>query len=97
MKSGLYVSKNDRMYMTTELVNYEPADREIYVMLDYEYIPSRDGKRPAKYMDVGMGSIADDGCMVTALGTSNPTLLHQAYLLTSSRATQGQKTATSST
>jgi hypothetical protein len=77
VKSGFYVSKNDRMYMTAELVNYEPADRDIYVMLDYEYIPSRDGKRPAEYMDVGMGSIAVDGCMVTALGTS-PTLLYLA-------------------
>jgi hypothetical protein len=68
VKSGFYVLGKDRMYMTAELVNYEPQDRDIYVMLDYEYIPSTDGKRPADYMDVGMGSIAVDGCIVTALG-----------------------------
>jgi hypothetical protein len=68
VKSGFYVSGKDKMYMTAELVNYEPQDRDVYVMLDYEYIPSPDGKRPADYMDVGMGSIAVDGCMVTALG-----------------------------
>jgi hypothetical protein len=69
VKSGFYLSTKDKIYMTGEFVNYEPADRDVYVMLDYEYIPSADGKRPADYMDVGMGSIAVDGCMVTALGT----------------------------
>ncbi|QDS72135.1 hypothetical protein FKW77_004102 [Venturia effusa] len=67
VKSGFYMSGKDKIYMTAEFVNYEPADRDIYVLLDYEYIPSVDGKRPADYMDVGMGAIAVDGCMVTAL------------------------------
>ncbi|KAE9970644.1 hypothetical protein EG328_006128 [Venturia inaequalis] len=67
VKSGFYVSGKDKMYMTAELVNYEPEDRDIYVMIDYEYIPSTDGKRPADYMDVGMGAIAVDGCLVTSL------------------------------
>lgn len=68
IKSGFYVSGKDKMYMTAELVNYEPQDRDVFVMLDYEYISSPDGKRPADYMDVGQGSIAVDGCLVTSLG-----------------------------
>jgi hypothetical protein len=67
VKSGFYLSKSDKIYMTAELVNYKPVDRDIYISMEYEYIqiPSG-GKKPAEFMDVGMGSIAVEACNMAA-------------------------------
>jgi hypothetical protein len=54
VKSGFYFSKADKLYMTAELVNYKPVDRDIYISMDCEYIKGS-GSKPAGYMDVGMG------------------------------------------
>jgi hypothetical protein len=64
VKSGFYDAHGDKIYMTAEAVNYKNEDREVYVSLDYEFVKSpNNGKKPAGYLDVGMGSLNIDGCM----------------------------------
>ncbi|KAF2663440.1 hypothetical protein BT63DRAFT_461169 [Microthyrium microscopicum] len=62
VKSGYYIGKTDQIYASAEIVNYKTYDREVYLSLDYEYVPGN-GKRPEGYMDVGMGAINIDACM----------------------------------
>jgi hypothetical protein len=34
---GYYVAKNDKIFMTTELVNYSNQEKQIYMIIDIEY------------------------------------------------------------
>jgi hypothetical protein len=58
VKSGFYIAKNDAMFMSAEIVNYDPVPKELYLSLDVEYIPGR----PSGYLDVGLGGISVQGC-----------------------------------
>jgi hypothetical protein len=53
VKSGAYVGPNDAFQFTAEVINYQPVEKEIYVTLDFEWVPGK----VANLHDVGMGSI----------------------------------------
>ena len=58
-KSGFFVRKNDRVTSSMEVINYDKVDKEIYLSLDYEFVP---GSMPTGYLDTGFGLINIDGC-----------------------------------
>jgi hypothetical protein len=53
VKSGAYIGPKDAFQFTAEVINYEPVEKEIYVTLDFEWVPGK----VADLLDVGMGSI----------------------------------------
>ena len=58
VKTGYFVPKNTSMSMSMEIVNYDDVEKDVYLSLDYEYLPHR----PDGYLDVSMGTINIDGC-----------------------------------
>jgi hypothetical protein len=38
---GYYVANKDKIFMTTELVNYSNQDKELFALIDIEYIPGK--------------------------------------------------------
>jgi hypothetical protein len=63
IKTGYVIGKKDRITFTMELINYEEKEKEVYLTLDYEYLPNG----PTGYLDVGMGAINSDGCGAMAI------------------------------
>ncbi|KAF2425340.1 hypothetical protein EJ08DRAFT_663670 [Tothia fuscella] len=61
VKAGYYISKSASTNLMTEVINYRNAEQEIFVSLDYEYIPNMP-TRPKEYLDVGMGAINVEPC-----------------------------------
>jgi hypothetical protein len=61
LKSGFWISKTDQLNMMAEVINYDQFEKEIYVSLDYEYLPNFQS-RPKEYYDVGFGSINVTPC-----------------------------------
>lgn len=61
VKSGYWISKNDKMAGQAEVINYKTTAQEVYLAIDMEYLPSN-GTRPEGYMDVGQGLINVDAC-----------------------------------
>ena len=53
VKSGAYVGPNDAFQFTAEDINYQPVEKEIFVTLDFEWVPGK----VSNLHDVGMGSI----------------------------------------
>lgn len=60
VKTGYYVQKADKMVLQAEVVNYDSVAKDVYLSLDYEYIPNV-GKGEG-WLDVAMGAINVDGC-----------------------------------
>ncbi|KAF2400927.1 hypothetical protein EJ06DRAFT_521587 [Trichodelitschia bisporula] len=58
VKSGVYITKSDTFQFTSEIVNYDPVDKEIFLTVDFEWVP---GKIPG-LLDVGMGALSVDDC-----------------------------------
>jgi hypothetical protein len=54
IKSGAYVGQSDQFQFSSEIVNYDPVEKEVYLTLDFEWLP---GKTP-NLLNVGMGSIS---------------------------------------
>jgi hypothetical protein len=52
VKSGAYIGQSDKFQFASEIVNYDPVEKEIYLTLDFEWVP---GKTPG-LLNVGMGS-----------------------------------------
>jgi hypothetical protein len=65
LKSGFWVSSKDTFNVMAEVINYQNAEKDIYVTLDYEYLPMP--SRPKDYYDVGMGAINVSPCGSIAL------------------------------
>jgi hypothetical protein len=63
IKTGYAIGQKDRITVTMELINYDEVEKEIYLTLDYEYLPNA----PIGYLDVGMGAINSDGCGAMAI------------------------------
>ncbi|KAF1809059.1 hypothetical protein P152DRAFT_174848 [Eremomyces bilateralis CBS 781.70] len=59
VKSGFYIGSNDTFTAMVEAVNYNPYEKDIYLSMDYEYIP---GPREPGWLNSGIGSISIDGC-----------------------------------
>jgi hypothetical protein len=53
VKSGAYVGPKDAFQFTAEVINYQPVEKDIYLTLDFEWVPGK----VASLHDVGMGSI----------------------------------------
>ena len=56
--SGVYIGSSDKFQFTSEIVNYDPKEKEIYLTVDFEWVP---GKVPG-LLDVGMGALSVDDC-----------------------------------
>jgi hypothetical protein len=61
IKSGFYVSKKDWFNMMMEVINYEKYERDIYLSLDYEYIPNMPS-RPKEWLATGIGAVNVSPC-----------------------------------
>ncbi|KAF2395827.1 hypothetical protein EJ06DRAFT_255790 [Trichodelitschia bisporula] len=66
LKSGFYLSAKDQLNMMAEVINYKNVGQDVYITLEYEYIPNLP-TRPKEYLDVGMGAINVDPCGKVAL------------------------------
>jgi hypothetical protein len=56
VRSGAYVAPSDTFQVTSEIVNYDPVDKDIYITLDFEWVPGK----VENLLDVGMGAIQLD-------------------------------------
>jgi hypothetical protein len=53
VKSGAYIGPKDLFQFTAEVINYEPVEKDIYLTIDFEWVPGK----VENLHDVGMGSI----------------------------------------
>jgi hypothetical protein len=58
IKSDYYIGKGRNLQLNSELVNYDPVDKEIYLTIDVEWSREKD---PSMF-DVGDGAIPADRC-----------------------------------
>lgn len=58
VKSGVYIGKSDTFQFSSEIVNYDPREKDIYISLDFEWVP---GTIPG-LLDVGMGALSAVDC-----------------------------------
>ncbi|KAF2399482.1 hypothetical protein EJ06DRAFT_53637 [Trichodelitschia bisporula] len=68
IRSGYWIGTSGNMQLTSELVNYDNSEKEIYLTLDVEWVP---GKDPAM-LDVGMGALSADRCEDKEKGILHP-------------------------
>lgn len=66
VKAGYYLSKTDSTNLMSEIINYKDEEQEVYVTLDYEYLPNMP-TRPKEYLDVGLGAINVEPCGIQNL------------------------------
>jgi hypothetical protein len=52
-KSGAYVGPSDSFLYTSEVVNYDPVDKDVYLTLDFEWLP----KKTKSLLNTGMGFV----------------------------------------
>lgn len=73
--SGFYVGPDDRLMVTAEAVNYSNEPKDIYSLIEIEYVP---GRIPGA-MDIGIQSFSVTGCgiMVGFMPEQNET--HQVF------------------
>jgi hypothetical protein len=60
IKSGFALGATDKISMTAELINYDKFKKEVYLTLEYEYVPNM--KDHKDWYDVGMGAINVSPC-----------------------------------
>jgi hypothetical protein len=68
IKSGYWIGKGGKMYLTSEIVNYDTVEKQIYLTIDIEWVP---GKEAGMY-DVGMGALSSDRCADKEKGMLHP-------------------------
>jgi hypothetical protein len=68
VKSGYWIGKGGRMQLTSEIVNYDPVEKDLYLTLDIEWVPGK----AADMLDVGMGALSADGCADKEKGILHP-------------------------
>jgi hypothetical protein len=61
MKSGFYMNKSDKINLMTEVINYSNEEKDIYLTIDYEYLPNLPAL-PKDFLDVGIGAITVSPC-----------------------------------
>jgi hypothetical protein len=66
--SGYWIGGGGDMRLMSELVNYDPVEKDLYLTLDVEWTPGKD----PKMLDVGMGVISVDGCSDKEVGFLHP-------------------------
>ena len=68
VKSGYWIGKGGRMQLTSEIVNYDPVEKELYLTIDMEWTPGK----ASDMLDVGMGALAADACADKEKGILHP-------------------------
>ncbi|QDS68553.1 hypothetical protein FKW77_010920 [Venturia effusa] len=68
VKSGYWIGKGGRMQLTSEIVNYDPVEKELYLTIDMEWTPGK----AADMLDVGMGALSANGCSDKDQGILHP-------------------------
>jgi hypothetical protein len=63
IKSGFYMKKSDSINVMAEVVNYDTFDKDLYLRMEYEYLPGR----PEGYLDIGMGAVHAANCSTASL------------------------------
>jgi hypothetical protein len=58
IKSGYHILKSDKFMLLAEVMNYSPDHKEVYLVTEYEYLPSR----PADWWDTHEYIISLQGC-----------------------------------
>jgi hypothetical protein len=59
VKSGFYIGRNDKIYHSSEFVNYDKdKEQEVYFTAEVEYLPGK----PSGYLDAMMGAVNANGC-----------------------------------
>ncbi|QDS72520.1 hypothetical protein FKW77_000157 [Venturia effusa] len=61
VKTGFFIGTKDTFSMLAEVVNYEKKEQEVYVTIDYEYIPNVPA-RTKEWLEVGMGALTVTPC-----------------------------------
>ncbi|KAF1810042.1 hypothetical protein P152DRAFT_484128 [Eremomyces bilateralis CBS 781.70] len=69
VNAGFYIGAGDPIIMMAELINYDPAEKETYIKLEYEYLS---GGRPEGYLDVVQNAINMEGCKFAGLSIFPP-------------------------
>jgi hypothetical protein len=68
VKSGYWIGPRSEMQLTSEIINYDPVEKDLYLTLDVEWSPGRD----PDMLDVGMGAINADACNAKERGFLHP-------------------------
>ncbi|TLD25685.1 hypothetical protein E2P81_ATG09342 [Venturia nashicola] len=68
VKAGYWIGKGGKMYLTSEIVNYDPVEKDIYFTLDLEWVPGK----AADLLDVGLGALTADACADKDKGILHP-------------------------
>jgi hypothetical protein len=68
IKSGYWIGKGGGMLLTSELVNYDTVEKDVYLTLDVEWVPGKD----PNMLDVGMGALSADRCADKERGLLHP-------------------------
>lgn len=66
VKSGAYIAPSDTFLFSSEVVNYDKFDKDIYLSLDFEWV----SKRTENLLNIGMGSV---GLNCTSFAFQPPT------------------------
>jgi hypothetical protein len=67
VRSGAYISKSDTFQFSSEIVNYDPVEKEIYLTIDFEWVPGK----VDQLHDIGMGSVGLD-CKADSMSFKPP-------------------------
>jgi hypothetical protein len=88
VRSGAYVGMLDTFQFSSETINYDPTPKDIYLILDFEWVPGK----VDELHEVGMGSVGLD-CNLASLAFKPPkdkaitytganwTLTHDGYFV----------------
>jgi hypothetical protein len=68
VKSGYWIGARGSMQLTSEIVNYDKMEKNIYLTLDIEWVLGKD----PNMLDVGMGALSADRCIDKEKGILHP-------------------------
>jgi hypothetical protein len=67
IKSGFVIGKEDKISLMSEVINYKKVQQEVYLTLEYEYLPGPVDRKETH--DVGIGAINVNPCGSQTLRT----------------------------
>jgi hypothetical protein len=65
VKSGFFLGTKDKINIMSEVINYDNVAKEIYLTLEYEYLPKLENRD--EWYDVGQGAINVSPCGTSSL------------------------------
>jgi hypothetical protein len=60
IKSGFFLGKDEKISIMSEVINYKKTSQDVYLTLEYEYLPSPVDRKET--YDVGIGAINVNPC-----------------------------------